>query len=150
MILNDETHNWAPKKFVYSALLKEFRALKEDTLAEQEALCDKPSIIVLAISIFFLVLTFLLYVGVKTLRRPSSIMTMALVLNLIITFSLYIEKFHLEKDPKNLDTPSIQYILYRNSVCHYYFFSLSRVHTVGLHITIFLSGKLYIFQFVVK
>ena len=136
MILNDETHNWAPKKFVYSTLDKEFRALKEDTLAEQEALCDKPSIIVLAISIFFLVLTFLLYVGVKTLRRPSSIMTMALVLNLIITFSLYIEKFHLDKDEDHRDTASILYILYRDSVCHYYFFSLQGAYCWATHYNI--------------
>ena len=97
---------WRQQWHAYS---KSFKVLHEVKTPEEIAACDSPARVVLAISIFFLALTFTLYVTVKTLRKPSNRMTMALVFNLLITFILYLYRMNLEESQKNLGRISEDY-----------------------------------------
>ena len=103
----NESWTWEPKKFVYRVDKKGnivYQVYYQDTSAQDVFDCDKPTRAVIAISMFFLVLTLFLHIIVKTFRKPNTIMTMALVINLLITFGLHLQKSWLELDRENLGT----------------------------------------------
>ena len=141
-IFKNKTYFWPPEKIVYSASSDEFKYLYVRNVPAEEHKCNEAARVILPISIFFLVVTFILYAAVKTLRDSiNSKMTMALVLNLLFTFILHLVKGHLELEMEHhQETPGTETLSFLPALCHQIFVHC-RLRALGLHISILLSGK---------